>query len=213
MGSGRDAENLRLHYRLIGIFRFLLVSLNVEAILQESTIYRRRERLSKMTDGLGLEDVYGATIERIKAQGGDKSRLGMRALMWISHAERPLQAAELCYALAVQLGSMGINTDNVPSMSTLVGCCQGLITVDKQASAVRLIHFTLQEYLSAVPDIFCRPHSAMAEICLTYLNFEEVKVLSDDPIDDYNAFAEDNPFLKYCSLHWGGMRKGISRAL
>jgi len=48
-----------------------------------------------MTNGLGLGDVYGATIERIKAQGGEKSRLGMEALMWISHAERPLKANEL----------------------------------------------------------------------------------------------------------------------
>lgn len=63
------------HYALICIFKFLLVSLNPEGILQESTIYRRRERLSKMIDGFGLGDVYGATIERINAQGGDKPRL------------------------------------------------------------------------------------------------------------------------------------------
>ena len=42
-----------------------------------------------MTNGLGMEDVYDATIERIKAQAGDKLRLMMAALMWISHAERP----------------------------------------------------------------------------------------------------------------------------
>ena len=63
------------------MFRFLLVYLNIEAILQESTIYRRRERLSKINGGLGLGEAYGATIERIKAQGGDKSRLGIAALM------------------------------------------------------------------------------------------------------------------------------------
>ena len=96
-----------------------------------------------MANGLELGDVYGATIERVKAQDGDKSRLGMAALMWISHAERPLQADELCRALAVRLGSTEFNTDNVPSMSTLISCCQGLITVDKEASTVRLIHFTL----------------------------------------------------------------------
>jgi len=39
-----------------------------------------------MINGLELGDVYGATIERIKAQDGDKSRLGMAALMWISYA-------------------------------------------------------------------------------------------------------------------------------
>ena len=76
--------------------RFLLVSLSIDAILHESTISGRREKLSAMRNGLELGDVYGATIERIKAQDGNKSRLGITALMWISHAERLLQADELC---------------------------------------------------------------------------------------------------------------------
>ena len=46
--------------------RFLLVSLNLDAILQETTIHQRRERLRVMTDGLGLEGAYGATLDRIK---------------------------------------------------------------------------------------------------------------------------------------------------
>jgi len=76
-----------------------------------------------MRNGLGLEDVYDATIERITAQGGDKSRLGMGALMWISYAERPLREGELCHALAIELGSRDFNADNIPSMKTLIGCC------------------------------------------------------------------------------------------
>ena len=152
-----------------------------------------------MMDGSGLGDVYGATISRIKAQDGDKSRLGMAVLMWISHAERPLQADELCHALAVELGSTDFDSRNIPSMSTLVGCCQGLIVVDKEASTVRLIHFTLQEYLSAHPDIFSRPHSAMAEICLAYLSSQQVKALSTCPSPD----IRNTPFLEYCSVYWG----------
>ena len=199
MGSGNCAENPIPHYQLIDMFRFLLVSLSIEAILQESTIYRRRERLRKMTDGLGLGDVYGATIERIKAQGGGKSRLGMEALMWISHAERPLSADELCHALAIELGSTEFNAGNIPSMTTLVSCCQGFITADKEASTVPLIHFTLQEYISAHPNIFSRPHSAMAKICLTYLNSEQVKDLSVNLAPE----IQDKPFLQYCSVYWG----------
>ena len=65
-----------------------------------------------MTNGLGLGDVYDATMERIMAQAGDRSRLGMAALMWISHAERPLRADELCHALAVELGSADFSTSN-----------------------------------------------------------------------------------------------------
>ena len=179
--------------------RFLLVSLSIDAILYESTISRRREMLGRMTTGLELGGAYGATIERIKVQDGDKSRLGMAALMWISHAERPLRADELCHALAVKLGSRHFDVGNIPSVSTLVSCCQGLITVDKEASTVRLIHFTLQEYLSARPDIFSGPHSAMAEICLTYLNSRQVKALSTA----HYADTRSAPFLEYCSIYWG----------
>ena len=152
-----------------------------------------------MTNGLELGDVYGATINRIQAQDGDKSRLGMTTLLWISHAERPPRADELCHALAVQLGSTDFDVGNIPSMSTLVNCCQGLITVDKEASTVRLIHFTLQEYLSAHPDIFIKPHSVIAEICLTYLNSKQVKDLSTAPSPDTRGV----PFLEYCSVYWG----------
>jgi len=152
-----------------------------------------------MTDGLGWGDAYSTTIERIKAQDAHKSRLGMAALMWLSHAERPLRADELCHALAVELGSKYFYADNAPSISTLVGCCQGLITVDKETSAVRFIHPTVKEYLSTRPDIFNKPHAAMSEICLTYLNSEQVKALSAGP----SAVIHDNPFLEYCSVYWG----------
>ena len=152
-----------------------------------------------MKGGIWLGDAYDAAIERIKAQGGDKSRLGMEALMWISYAERLLSADELCCALAIKLGSTDFNAGNVPSMRSLVSYCQGLITVDKEASTVRLIHLTLKEYISAHPDIFSRPHSEMAEICSTYLNSEQVMAV---PANHYIGLPE-NSFLQYSSLYWG----------
>ena len=130
----------------------------------------------------------------------------MAALMWISHAERPLQADELCYALEVELGSTDFNADNVPSISTLVSCCQGLITVDKEASIAPLIHFTLQEYLSTHPDLFAKPHLAMAEICLAYLNSRQVKALSTAPPPN----TQNTPSLECSSVYWGVHAKGNS---
>jgi len=152
-----------------------------------------------MSDGSGLGDVYGTTIERIVAQDRDKASLAMAALMWVSHAERPLKTDELCHALAVELGSEDFNSGNVPSISTLVSYSQGLITVDKETSAVRLIHLTVKEYLSARSDIFNRAHAAIAETCLTYLISKQVKALSADP----SALPHDKPFLGYCSVYWG----------
>ena len=179
--------------------RFLLVSLNIDAILQETTIHQRRKKLNTMTDGLGLGDAYGATLSRIKGQGERKAKLGMAALMWISHAERPLKSDELCHALAVEIGSPNLNSDNVPSLGTLLACCQGLVAVDKEASTLRLIHFTLQEFLRAHPELFGAAHSQITETCLSYLNSQQVKALSTSPAPN----LQSTPFLEYASLYWG----------
>ena len=152
-----------------------------------------------MANGLGLDDAYGATLGRIGAQGGERSRLGMMTLMWICHSERPLEANELCHALAVEIGSTDFDVDNVPSIRTVLNCCQGLVVVDKEGSVVRLVHFTLREYLSGRPDLFQKCHSVIAETCLTYLNSQQVMNLSATQSLDTQAV----PFLEYSALHWG----------
>ena len=106
---------------------------------------------------------------------------------------------EICHSLAVKIGSADINTNDVPSIQTVLGCCQGLAAVDKGSSTIRLIHFTLNEYLSCHADLFDRPHSKIAETCLTYLNFQAVKDLSASPSRDPRGM----PFLEYSSLYWG----------
>ena len=158
------------------------MSLSIDAILQETTIHRRRQKLSAMTDGLGLGDAYGATLDRIKGQGGEKARLGIAALMWISHSERPLKPDESCHALAIEIGSPNPNSDNVPSIGTLLICCQGLVVVDKKASTARLTHFTLLEYLRTHGELFDTAHSTIAKTCLSYLNSQQVKALSTSPL-------------------------------
>src|SRR5207302_3927011 len=57
--------------------RFLLASLHVDAVLRETTIARRGKTLKSLKDGAKLGDVYSATLERIKAQDGEKLRLAI----------------------------------------------------------------------------------------------------------------------------------------
>ena len=175
------------------------MSLNIKAILQETTLHRRREKLGTIIDGLGLGGAYDATIGRIKAQKGDGARLGMEALMWISHSERILSVDEICHALAVEIELADVNINNVPSIRTVLGCCQGLAAVDERSSTIRLIHFRLKEYLSRHADLFDRPHSRIAETCLTYLNFQAIKDLSASP----SHGLQGTPLLGYSSLYWG----------
>ena len=192
-GPGNPCES----YTNICKYRFLLASLKAEAILRETTIRRRRNKLNAMGDGLG--EAYETTLERIKAQDGEKAKLALTVLMWICYSERPLLVDELCHALAVEIGSTHFNNDNVPGTETLLACCQGLVKVDKEASTFRLIHYTLREYLCTHRDLFPRAHSEMAETCLTYLNSGQAKALPSKPQLDLSSM----PFLKYCSRYWG----------
>ena len=180
------------------VSRFLLAFLSIETILQERTIYRRRQRLGEMQDSLNLGGAYGTTLARIKAQDEEKARLGMAVLMWISHSRRPLRVDEIRHALAVRIGSNDLDYDDIPGISTMLVCCQGLVTIDKGTSTIRLIHFTLQEHLRTHPDLFDRAHSTIAETCLTYLNFQHVTDLSSSTPDHRGT-----PFLEYSSLYWG----------
>ena len=160
-----------------------------------------------MTAGLGQEDIYGPTLDRIKAQDGYKSRLGTTALMWICYSERQLGAEELCQALAVEIGSTDYNADDAPSIQTVLSCCQGFVVADKEGSAVRLIHYTLREYLVSHRSLFQSPHSTIAETCLTYLNSEQVMALSGF----HAQSTQHSPFLQYSALYWGAhMKKELS---
>ena len=140
-----------LLHRLTTMFRFLLVSLAIDTILEEVTVLERKRKLNEMAKGNHLGDVYGTTVERIKAQKGGRSRLGIGALMWVLNSERPLRDSELCHALGVRIGSTDLDLEGVPTIRTLLGCSLGLITVEASSSIVRLVHLTLQEYLSSNP--------------------------------------------------------------
>ena len=152
-----------------------------------------------MIQGNGLRSAYSATLARIMAQKGSKSKLGMEVLMWLSHSERPLNTDELCDALGVEIGSTDLNSQNIPMIETLLGCSLGLVIVEASSFTVRLVHYTLQEYLCNNSDLFHNPHSMIAEVCLTYLNFESIR---DLPLV-YGSNSSAGPLLQYASRYWG----------
>ena len=187
--------------------RFLLVSLNIDAILGEVTIRRRRKKLEEMARGNGLSDAYTATLTRLKAQKGYKSVLGLKVLMWVLYSERPLRAEELCHALGVDTESADLDPNNVPALRTLLASCLGLAAVEASSSTVRMAHFTLQEHLLGSPTLFHGPHSTIAEVCLKYLTFRSVRDLSPT----LNSAPSTMPLLEYASLYWANhTRRGMA---
>jgi len=171
----------------------------MDAVLARVTKRRRRKTLLQMTNGVGLGGAYGATLDRIREQGEDREKLGMGVLMWVSCSERPLKIEELGHALGVEVGTADLDDENVPATQTLMSCTLGLVTIDQPASRVRLVHSTLQEYLTTRPDLFTTPHSTMAKVCLTYLNFQSVCELPAT----LHTIPSTMPFLHYASCSWG----------
>ena len=149
----------------------------MDAILGEITLTRRRKKLDDMTKGDGLGGAYTATLSRIKAQPGNRSKLGMDFLMWVLHTERPLHINEFCHTLGVE-GSTDLDIRNIPAIEALLACTLGLVTVEKSSSTVRLVHYTLQEHLANNTELSPNSHSIIAEVCLTYLNFPHVRGIS-----------------------------------
>ena len=66
-------------------------------------------------------------MHKVETWGG-RSNMGL-------HAQEPLPAGEFRHALAVGVGSEYLNANNISPKGTPLDCCQGLITVDKEASA------------------------------------------------------------------------------
>ena len=104
-----------------------------------------------MTSSVGMVGDYDATLERIKEQGGDKAKLGMEVLMWVSRRERPLGPEELYHALGIEENTTELDPENIPAAEISINCCLGLVAVEEEGSGFRLIHLTLQEYLVGRP--------------------------------------------------------------
>ena len=171
------------------------------------TIRQRRKKLQEVERGNGLGDAYTATLTRVRKQKKHQSILGLKVLMWVLYSERPLRAGELCHALGVEMGSADLDPENIPVLRTLLSSCLGLVTLEASSSTIRLVHFTLQEHFSGDPTLFHNPHSTIAEVCLTYLNFRSVRDLS--PI--VSSAPPTMPLLEYASCYWGNhVRRGMT---
>ena len=170
----------------------------IDDILAETRLAMQKKMFQKVTTtGVDLDSVYSQTLQQIKEQKRDRRRLGMKVLMWLSHAKRPLRIDELCHALAVDVEATDLDPKNIRPQDTVLGSCLGLAFVDKKTSTVRPIHDTLQKYLSR-PGILPGAHQMLGETCLAYLNYDQIKRL---PVNEAGDLGQI-PFLEYSSFYW-----------
>ena len=68
----------------------------------------------------------------------------------------------------------------------------------RETSTVSLVHSTQQDYLHAQPDILPNAHAEIADVCLTYLNFDSVKHLAPS----LHITPSILPFAESASYYW-----------
>lgn len=162
-------------------YRFLLPALQIQTVLDQTTISKRRKALHTMPTE--LKTAFASTIGRINSQKQERAIQAMEVLKWMFLAQRQLTIAELRHALSVEIDSNDdtvteetLDWDNLPSEKSLIDWCLGLVIIDDETSTVRLVHKSLHDYLKKrheEGDIFPHGHGEIAYTCVKYMNFAD----------------------------------------
>lgn len=180
--------------------RFLLPTLQIRTILRATTIRDREEALKTLPSN--IDEAFHGTIIRVTEQSPELFKRAAKIMAWIHLAERPLTVSELLCSLAIKDGDTSLNPRGIPIRETLLNCCHGLAVVDQETSAVRLVHYSLQEYLSRQDRILgftkVEWHMKMAHTCLTFLKFPSVTA-GEAPEQNSSAVT----LLFYAARQWG----------
>jgi ankyrin repeat protein len=150
-----------------------------------------------------LDATLKETLDRIERQPKSRAELGMRTLLWISYARRPILLKELCQALAVNLGDTCLDEDDCPLAKHMVDYSLGLVTIDEESSIIRLVHFSVQEYFRENrKQMFPNGEQIITGACLTYLLFEEFGKGYCTTDMSLRARIRQYPFLSYSAHYW-----------
>ena len=85
-------------------------------------------------------------MQRVESQKPGFKSLAKRASGWVVCACRLLTVSEFCVALAIGEEASTFDEENIDDIEEIVSVCCGLVIIDSETSAVRLVHHTTREY-------------------------------------------------------------------
>ena len=194
---------------------FLLAQLHVESLTDKTTPKAIKKALETLPTGSdALEIAYSHAMQRIESQKPGFKTLAKRALGWVVYACRLLTVSELCHALAIEDGASAFDEENIDDIEEIVSVCCGLVIIDPETTAVRLVHYTAQEYFKKTgSEHFPDAKEDIAASCLTYLLYDAFGAgwtrgkFDPDPkleesLSPIEARLIKYPFLGYSSCFW-----------
>ncbi|KAK2794086.1 hypothetical protein FQN52_009168 [Onygenales sp. PD_12] len=151
-----------------------------------------------------LDNAYEQAMERINGQKQGFRELAMSTLQWITHARRPLSAKELQHALAVEIGEVELDEENISEIEDILSACGGLVTVDEETSIIRLVHYTTQEYFEQTQSHwFPDAETNITKACMAYLSFKAFGPILRQTKWDVDQRLPIHPFYGYAIRQWG----------
>lgn len=99
---------------------------------------------AKITD---LAALYNETLKRVDSQPIQKAKLARQAIGLLIRTKRALLVEELRHALGIELCGGEFSWSRAPNIEIVLSACQGLVTKGRQDDHLRLVHYTLLEFL------------------------------------------------------------------
>ena len=164
-----------------------------KAMAVDTTSERENERR--------MDKIYDRIINSIRNKPQDVRKYAFRAFSWIGYATRTLTVKELLVAISVDAGQYHINDSEMYRLEDLIDICNGLVVTDKDGKAVRLVHFSVRNYLDRhqiIPEDKRETYRAIA--CSTYLSFDTLKEHHRDySSQSLGDLKRSLPFLDYAA--------------
>ncbi|GKT55220.1 ankyrin [Colletotrichum tofieldiae] len=159
------------------------------SILEASSIKEVRQLLSTSLD---LATLYQGTLDRIFRSR--RAKLARRALQWVARCRRLLTITELRHALAIEVGSRDMDTENLTPIDIILSSSMGLLILNK--SRVTLVHPTAYEFFRMVPE-----DGDIGLSCLAYLQYQPLSQPCDT-MGELLLRLEKYQVLDYIAKYW-----------
>ena len=181
------------------LVRFLLAQLHMDAMSNPDLLKFSEVLQALRTLPTKLNDSYDKAMHRVQGHGRSLLRL-------VAYAQRPLSTKEVEHALGISFETDELLDEEIIPASALISRCAGLVTLDENYEVV-FSHYTIDGYFATRrSDFFEDGHRYMAEVCLHYLNLQELRkgpVQGEEEGAQFDARLKAYPFLEYASVFWG----------
>jgi ankyrin repeat protein len=174
----------------------------MESLAQKHTRRAVREALENLPKG--LDEMYDNVLGRIYNQDEEDVQLAKKLLSWVSYALRPLTVTELQHALATEPDDRKIDKEAILDASLMLSVCAGIMTIDRESSVIRLVHYTADEYFQRKRQVeFPVGEVSIALTCLTYLSFDAFDAGYAANDEEMDGRLKEFPLLEYAAQNWG----------